>query len=378
MFQLRFWEKRGDSPVRYPYLSIVIVSRNDAYGGGLPVLQVCLNSLLTQIEHNQLVSELILVEWNPPPDSPGLIQALSWQNRTDFCTVRVIQVPAGVHKQFKFGDKLPVLIHRARNVGIRRARGTFVFPTGNDILFSDALMRFLASGQLQLDRMYRVDRYDVPATAASLSSSEAQLAYCEQNVLRIYGRDGSSPTKDSSNESVRLHTRACGDFTLLSKVFWDKVHGIPEEHQFHSAHFDSVLCYVAQRAGAKEVVLFDPMRIYHIEHESVWRTQRSERIEEALAGGYRFLERLAPQLMPQLATQVLRLLRRRTRMQTLGIPYVNPTQYYRLIRKIKESREVFVLNNDTWGLAGENLPESVPVLANWDEVTSIKKACHSG
>ena len=128
--------------MRCPYLSIVIVSRNDAYGGGLPVLQVCLNSLLTQIEHNQLVSELILVEWNPPPDSRSLMEVLSWQNRTDFCTVRVIQVPAGVHKQFKFGDKLPVLIHRARNVGIRRARGTFVLPIPTDILFSEELMVF--------------------------------------------------------------------------------------------------------------------------------------------------------------------------------------------------------------------------------------------
>ena len=363
--------------MRHPYLSIVIVARNDAYGGGLPVLQACMNSVLTQIEHNQLVSELILVEWNPPHDNPGLIQALSWPNRADFCTVRVIQVPLEVHKQFIFSDKLPVLVHRARNVGIRRARGTFVFPTGNDILFSDALMRFLASGQLQLDRMYRVDRYDVPATAACLSSSEAQLAYCEQNVLRIYGRDGSSPTKVKSRERVRLHTRGSGDFTLLSKAFWNKVHGIPEEHQFHSAHFDCVLCYMAQRAGATEVVLYDPMRIYHIEHESVWRTQTSTRIEEALAGCYRFLQHHAPQLMPQVATHIIRLLRRGTRMQTLGIPYLNPAQYHRLIRRIKESREVFVLNDDTWGLAGERLPESVPVLASWDDVTSMKQACNS-
>ena len=160
-------------------------------------------------------------------------------------------------------------------------------------------------------------------------------------------------------------------------MFWAKVHGIPEEHQFHSVHFDSVLCYMAQRAGAKEVVLLNPMRIYHIEHESVWRTPRTEKIEEALAGGYRFLERLAPQFMPQLATQVMRLLRRRTQLQTLGIPYLNPAQYHRLIREIKGSREVFVLNDDTWGLAEENLPESVPVLASWDEVTSTKKACNS-
>lgn len=62
-----------DSPMRHPYLSIVMVARNDSYGGGLPVLQACMNSMLTQIEHNQLVSELLLVEWNQPHDSPGLI-----------------------------------------------------------------------------------------------------------------------------------------------------------------------------------------------------------------------------------------------------------------------------------------------------------------
>jgi hypothetical protein len=48
---------------------------------------------------------------------------------------------------------------RARNAGIRAARGEFLLCTTADTVFPDSLIEFLASRPLQSNRMYRADRY---------------------------------------------------------------------------------------------------------------------------------------------------------------------------------------------------------------------------
>ena len=56
-----------------PYLSIVMTSRNDDYGGNaLRRMQVSINGRLEQLEKYHIASELILVDWNPPSDKPLL------------------------------------------------------------------------------------------------------------------------------------------------------------------------------------------------------------------------------------------------------------------------------------------------------------------
>lgn len=62
-----------------------------------------------------------------------------------------------------------------------------------------------------------------------------------------------------------LHTNACGDFTLMARERWMDLRGYPE-FDTYSFNIDSVLCYAAHHGGAREEVLNDPMRIYHIEH----------------------------------------------------------------------------------------------------------------
>jgi hypothetical protein len=64
---------------------------------------------------------------------------------------------------------------------------------------------------------------------------------------------------------MHLHTNACGDFTLLAREHWFDLRGYPEFDLF-SMNLDSVFCYAAHHGGAQEVILEDPIRIYHIEH----------------------------------------------------------------------------------------------------------------
>jgi hypothetical protein len=62
-----------------PYLSVVTVMRNDDYGGHL--LHRFHRSIQTLGElalKHALTVELVVVEWNPPPDTPRLRDALLW------------------------------------------------------------------------------------------------------------------------------------------------------------------------------------------------------------------------------------------------------------------------------------------------------------
>jgi hypothetical protein len=69
------------------------------------------------------------------------------------------------------------------------------------------------------------------------------------------------------DQAVQLHTNACGDFTLIAKDHWMDLRAYPELDLF-SMNIDSIFCWMAHHGGAREEILQDPMRIYHIEHGS--------------------------------------------------------------------------------------------------------------
>lgn len=124
-----------------------------------------------------------------------------------------------------------------------------------------------------------------------------------------------------------VHMNACGDFTLMSKGDWHKFRGYAEL-EMYSMHIDSLGCHTAVCAGAKEIVLKEPMRIYHIEHGqgSGWTPEG----EAKLFG----------------------------RMREKGIPVM---EYRELLDYAKQMyREgPIMFNGEDWGLAKENLPETV-------------------
>jgi hypothetical protein len=133
-----------------PYLSIVVPSRNDEHGGNtLRRMQVFFSGLLEQLEKYKIDSELILVEWNPPPDRPLLKDVIKWPAGLKYCTIRVIIVPPSIHRRYKNSNKAPFHFTVATNSGIRRARGQYILPAGIDLLYSDELMAFIAGRQLK-------------------------------------------------------------------------------------------------------------------------------------------------------------------------------------------------------------------------------------
>ncbi|MEX0267940.1 hypothetical protein AB3R30_02240 [Leptolyngbyaceae cyanobacterium UHCC 1019] len=124
----------------------------------------------------------------------------------------------------------------------------------------------------------------------------------------------------------QLHTNACGDFTLMSKEDWFAVRGYPEWEIF-SFHLDSVLLYIAHYAGIKEIILDDPMRMYHIEHTSGW-TPETER------------------------TQILN-----KRLALLKVPQLSSEQFDALVTLMQQTKKPLIVNNEEWGLNSNVLPE---------------------
>ena len=73
----------------------------------------------------------------------------------------------------------------------------------------------------------------------------------------------------------RLHTNACGDFTMLSRHHWLALRGYPEI-PLYSLHIDSFFLCVASAAGLQERTFHPSRRIYHLEHSTSWAAVDAE------------------------------------------------------------------------------------------------------
>lgn len=216
-------ERRGE-----PYLSVVATSRNDDHGEELLArMQIFVSALVSQSIRHTVPSELVLVEWNPPPDRPPLRDVLTWPDDRGWCPVRIITVPPALHGSFAYSDRLPLFQMIAKNAGIRRAQGQFVLATNIDILFSDPLMAFLAQRRLLRGCLYRSDRIDVDRSVSIQATIDAQLAYCRTHVLRANRPDGirfapldGFPHTVEETTLVEEELRLRGGFGRLAPYQW--------------------------------------------------------------------------------------------------------------------------------------------------------------
>ena len=306
-------------------LSVIAGSRNDGHGRNLiERTQVFIDGLAHQADLFERDVELVLVEWNPPADHPGLADVLSAPSNRRF-EVRIITVPPEVHRRVPYSANQPFFQMLAKNVGIRRAEGENVLATNIDILLSNEL--FLAtSGHLEDRTLYRADRVDVPFEPGQ-SMDPATIR--KGQPVRINRKDGihypgegrtyphirgwrdlgrliaSNPVSffwrlfttspNSGRPSWRryrlsvlkvlrlplLHTNACGDFTLMTAKSWAELGAYPE-WPFYSWNLDSLLLYQASAAGFGFVDFADPA--FHMEHAAGWSPEAHlalfERLDE--------------------------------------------------------------------------------------------------
>jgi len=125
-----------------------------------------------------------------------------------------------------------------------------------------------------------------------------------------------------------LHTNGCGDFTLLAREKWFDLRGYPEWDIF-SMNIDSVFCFSAHYAGAREEVLSEPMRIYHIEHGSGsgWTPEGQKSLFDRIAAK--------------------------------GIPILDNEDVLQWGAQMRRLNSPMIFNHEAWGLADVSFDETV-------------------
>lgn len=348
-----------------PYISFVIFSRNDAYvPDQLTRQQASLDILMAQLEDHRLESEIIIVEWNPPQDRAPLGEALRFPHRHPMVTARIITVAPEYHSRYLYADKRPMHASVAINVGLRRSRGDFLLPRAQDLFYSEPVVEFLARRQLSTDKSYRCERYDVaPAVLESLSSDRLLfLQACDRHIVQYRSSDWA---KDIPGIPF-LHMGCAGDFLLLARERWEEIRGFREAPDVYSLDDDLFAAVAAHSVGAKESMLAEDCRVYKIHHSA----NHSERIKfmapslvYAMLPLFRkiFGERLRRNL-----SFVLNFPKRRM-TDAEGVVFDSIEKCFMPVAR-RWSRGIgpFYLNDENWGLAGVNLPQTVLCKADWD------------
>jgi hypothetical protein len=137
-----------------------------------------------------------------------------------------------------------------------------------------------------------------------------------------------SPFAAHMRNAAYLHTNACGDFTLLARDDWFALRGYPE-FPIWPMHIDALLCYAAHHAGMREVILDDPMRMFHIEHltGAGWTPEGEQE--------------------------------RRARIAAKGVPAMEYSEVERWVDRMRRFNAPIIVTRDDWGLGDTALPETI-------------------
>jgi hypothetical protein len=167
-----------------------------------------------------------------------------------------------------------------------------------------------------------VQRLDLPLECGRTHVLELTSA----GTFRAYGCDWTETPGQSPPAFV--HTNACGDFTLMAREHWFDLRGYPEFDLF-SMNLDSVLCVAAHHGGAREEMLAEPMRIYHIEHGtgSGWTPE----------GQAKLFDRIAAR----------------------GLSFVDNEEVLGWAAQMSRLNAPMIFNHENWGLAVLDLKETV-------------------
>jgi len=317
-----------------PYLSSIVVGRNDNYGGDfLHRFQVFINNQLALWERYKLPAELIIVEWNPPDDKPRFKDVLRIPANLVYASVRIIEVSPTLHQRFPKADRIKLFEYVGKNVGMRRSVGEYVLTTNTDLIYAPELVKFFAERKLDSNALYRVDRADFDGVTIPLDvSPEEQIKLAQSHLIYTHNPYGAAFLPGESmwgprnarriltyikNRLVHFpaqapYTNAAGDFFLMHHSHWEYLRGFPELEHYN---FPDAMCYMALARGLHQVTLRPPLCMYHKDH---------------MRGG------------PETG-------------RPLSDGEVNKKRYIKMLR----ARDPWRPNGEDWGLNNEKLPEII-------------------
>lgn len=247
-----------------PYLSIVITGRNDGYGGDF--VERFLATL--RFNHSELLRrgvpyEIVLVEWAPPAGAPLLADIIDERcPATTSVMVRTVVVDAAYHEALSLNPRLQYQEFLAKNVGIRRARGTFVITTNCDVFFGRKILQKLSTRQLEPATVYRAARHDLTA-GVDLQRVDWTCLENPANLLR--------PARRLQPPYFRGGT---GDFIALDRASFDVLGGFNEVYRVARVGIDGNFLVQALSCGLPIVDIKGP--VYHISHDGSFIVTRQQ------------------------------------------------------------------------------------------------------
>lgn len=257
--------------MKTPYISTVIVGRNDNYGENfIERLSLFIRHLDRQLSRNRNLMEVVLVEYNPIQENAPLREVIP---KTTNLTVRIITVPAELHATT--GRSAPVLEWYGKNVGIRRSRGDFILITNPDIIFTDELIKYFSRKVLSTDTLYRTDRYDYDGTGIDSVTLTDTVSFAVSRTFQVHKCPETVPTSgpdiyalDKSDYQTPIpFTNASGDFILSAKENFLRAQGVCWENDVTQGHTDSFSVFrLFIKNQLKQEVLVAPFCIFHMDH----------------------------------------------------------------------------------------------------------------
>jgi len=199
-------------------ISIIIVGRNDNYGGDFEArLFATATYNLGELDRRGIDAELVFVEWNPLSDRP----LLSPKVAAAFPQARCVVVDGAVHRLISMNRHVKVFEYHAKNVGAKRARSDWLLLTNPDNFFGRDVFDFLQEGAFDTDGFYRAGWIEID------DASDIDRA----DLVDVHTTDR------------RPYCRSSGDFFFCSKSLFERIGGFREDLTFTNTHKDSILCH---------------------------------------------------------------------------------------------------------------------------------------
>jgi len=220
-----------------------------------------------------------------PPSKPPIASVIHRdQDLADFAPIRIITVPASLHRTVMNHKSYPLFEAHSGNVAFRRARGKFVLRTNMDNILSADMFQLIATGELREDSFYRATYMDhrvlqpeepdpVQVMDTIFRSSEFTSAALElgNTLLNKYPEDSDvclhhdADWDNHPGHTNTLYTSGSGDFVLtaLQNIF--DAQGYPQIAQ--NWEVDRLLLCRLRAYGVRQVMALPPCMVVHQHHD---------------------------------------------------------------------------------------------------------------
>jgi hypothetical protein len=344
------------------YISVVFYGRNDNHGENFfNRMSSSFNAFVTLFEKYNVDAEIVVVDYNPLDNTPLLKDVLKPKVKLKNTKLKFIVVPNEFHMQFDDSNKLPIHNMVARNIGISRSSGDYILSTTFDIIPSHELIEFIANKKLDSNKYYRLDRIDVKRDVANIDDTLDQIEYCKNNIIDIHIDTEFGREFNNTGYSYQ-HSNQSGDFQLAHKDAWSKVNGYPI-YDSMSTHADTIMCYMFAAADIKQEILQDPLRVYHIDHDSRWlwpvytkvlRTWRmlsfdlsKDQVKELKDDFY------------AVAKKAHHMSEEKSHLENIGVELMTKEKYTEIITDMLTGKRSYKFNSDDWGYTNTNFDEYI-------------------